>query len=172
MIILLVVLCYSCERSLLPPIEENSKIIYKNSFENISDINNWAGITEFDIFNSTCKNCGSHSIRIGGGCVLPHALYAIKETCSAGYYYVDCWNKLILNGGEVRIYLKDKNNYYPGEVSIPITDTTWNYKKSDLLYMPENSTLYIEMNSGGIIAGGMLIDELRVVKVKSESLYD
>ena len=71
-VIAIVTLFIGCSDPVSP---ENGNIIYVNSFETISDFENWTGLSEYSWKSEVPPNCGNRSVLISGGCVVPHTKY-------------------------------------------------------------------------------------------------
>ena len=141
-----------------PVSPENGNIIYVNSFEATSDFEDWTGLNEYSWNSEAAPNCGGKSVLISGGCFVPHTKYVFLKTLIPGNYTIECWGKATKNsiGGVVMLKYDDIS------VDIGIRDSVWTYKISETLYLPQLKSLEIEMNSGGFVAAGMLIDKLIV----------
>lgn len=163
-LILLGILIISCDRVLDPEEKEIFQPIYSISFESAEELENWVGITTESIVYSAPADCGIFSVKISGGCIIPHAQYEFTNNLESGIYKIECWNKLLMNGGGVKLYSVDIHGEIKDEVLIEVRDTVWNKKVSDPLFFEAGQTLKIELNSGGLKPGAMLVDELKVLK--------
>ena len=144
-----------------PVSPENGKIIYINSFETQSGFEDWSGLNETSWISEAAPNCGNKSVLISGGCVIPHTKYVFQKTFLPGNYTIECWGKATKNSSGGGVTLK----YDDSSVSIGIIDSVWVHKTSETLFLSETKSLEIEMNSGGFVPGGMLIDKLIVRKM-------
>ena len=147
-----------CSNSVSP---EDENIIYFNSFETVADFENWNGLNENNWKSEVPPNCGYRSVLISGGCVMPHTKYVFQKTLLPGNYTIECLGKATKNSSGGGVTLKCDNS----SVSISIIDSVWAYKTSETIFLPQTMSLEIEVNSGGFIHGGMLIDKLIVRKM-------
>ena len=94
----------------------------------------------------------------GTGCSVPHTKYVFQKTFLPGHYTIECWGKATKNSSGGEVILKCDTDI----VSIGINDTVWTHKISETLFLSQTMSLEIEMNSGGFVAAGMLIDKIIV----------
>ena len=150
----------SCEKELGP--DDLTDHVYFNSFEFSSDTIGWIGISSNDIIEEAPESGGLKSLRVSGGCVIPHASYSIgllTEECSI---VLQCWGKNLSNGGSVTLHIKDG----PGIVFISVDEESWtHYISKDTLNCPVGSELDLELISGGFLSSSMLIDLIEIKKV-------
>lgn len=144
-----------------PVSPENGNIIYVNSFEATSDFEDWTGLNEYSWNSEAAPNCGGKSVLISGGCSVPHTKFVFQKTLLSGNYTIECWGKATKYSSGGGVILKCDDIL----VSISINDSVWVHKTSETLYLPHLKSLEIEMNSGGFVPAGMLIDKLIVRKI-------
>ena len=139
-------------------------VIYYNSFETKEDtvgIKYFAGRITGD---DASPGGGKRSLYVSGGCIIPHVVLPIPAQTDNGYYQLKCWGKALVRGGIVELSTdsSSKNNY----ISIFIEDKHWDhYQNTDSLYCPANTTMWISLISGGDNPGGMLVDQIEIVKI-------
>ena len=135
---------------------------YFNSFESSADIAGWYGGSNINIVEEAPQAGGKQSLKVSGGCVIPHAYYKIdslKEDCSL---VLKCWGKNLSHGGSVSLYTGSHSNV----IHISITETSWtNYICEDTLHCTAGNTVMLELNSGGIISSTMLVDQIEITEV-------
>ncbi|MFC2083562.1 hypothetical protein ACFLS9_00750 [Bacteroidota bacterium] len=156
----------SCKDGLSPEEKAENNILYYSSFESEIEFYGWDGIGTSNQNSDVPYIGGNFSVLISGGCVVPHSYYVFGDTIKSGYYTVECWSKLLLHEGNVSLQYRDTYNNSITNVWISVSDTIWTKKTSDPIFLPKGKLLEIEMNSGGFVPGGMLIDELKVIKVE------
>ncbi len=168
-LLLFFIACFSCEKfpdsDPGPLYPENN--IYFNSFESPSDTVGWYGISVEYLLEDSPVGGGMQSVQISGGCIIPHAyiwIDPLDEDCSL---VLRCWGKNMSYGGSVRLIMVDPWMDDPLEtVSISVQETSWTYYSSeDTLHYVAGSRLRIELNSGGIMASAMRVDQLEISKV-------
>ena len=141
--------------------DEIADLIYSNSFESLKDVINWKG--HIELKSDTPRNGGKKSIRVLGGCIIPHTYYLfqpIGENCSL---IIRFWGKNLMTGGSVN--LSDIKNSFR-EISVSVEDKSWKkYISSDTLVCHSLDTLMLSFNSGGVKPSAMLIDNIEIIKV-------
>ena len=139
-------------------------VIYYNSFETKEDtvgIEFFAGKITGD---DASPGGGKRSLYVSGGCIIPHVVLPIPAQTENGYYQLKCWGKVDIGNGVVVLSTdsSSESNY----ITISILDTNWKYDlTSDSLYCPANTTMKISIISGGKKPGGMLVDQIEIVKI-------
>lgn len=157
LILIIIILTSSCEENIL-----NDKVsLYKNSFENKSEISNWEGA--YYLSDDTPKNGGDSSLIVSGGCVIPHISFEYGPFSEETKISIGLYGKNIESGGSVSVKLKeDRSNYR----NIHINNTDWTYYETDsLLICPANESIIVEMNCGGLISGVMIIDVFEIFSI-------
>jgi len=160
-IILLVFTSFiSCDKDL--ELDKNINSLYFNSFELSSDTVGWIGISKGDIIKDAPESGGNKSLRVSGGCVIPHKYFKtapLVEDCSV---VLKCWGKNLSNGGGVSLH----KEYEYNSIYISVSNTSWtNYVSIDTLHCNAGSSLILELNSGGIMSSAMLIDLIEIIKL-------
>jgi hypothetical protein len=140
------------------------KVLYSNSFENYQDTIGLQGYGSFQIRKEASPNGGIQSLFISGGCIVPHAYFQlniIDEDCSV---ILQCWGKSLLNGGSVSI---KADQYNSSAIGIMVTDSVWTfYESKDTLQCKANQPLLLNFMSGGFVPGSMLVDQVKIIKIK------
>jgi hypothetical protein len=140
--------------------EDISSIIYSNSFEKDTDTIGWKGFGARMFRNDTPPDGGQRSIFISGGCVAPHAYFDVKVK-NAGDYTIQCWGRVLENGGIISI--RQVGDTSMKNIMLSIIDTTWTfYMSSHSLFCPANESIRLSLSSGGIVPGSMLVDLLEI----------
>lgn len=142
--------------------EDTKKHVFFSSFESLSDTTNWFGIYRDNIVDEAPKQGGDKSVRIAGGCLIPHASCTvdISEEC---HVMLKCYGKNLSNGGSVHM----RNDNTNEASSISISDKEWkHYTGSDTIYCPANSSLNLQLNSGGFAPSSMLVDVIEIIKIE------
>jgi len=148
-----------CSNSISP---DEVEVFYFNSFESSNDTIGWKGYIELS--NDTPQNGGNKSIRVSGGCIVPHvyfSFYSIEEDCSL---IIRFWGKNLMTGGVVSLGYGE--NAYPS-INVFIENKSWyKYTSLDTLFCQASDTLKLCLNSGGFNPSAMLIDNIEIIKVK------
>lgn len=153
----------SCD-SIFGPGDRDNSVIFRSSFETNASIEIWAGYG-INRSDEPCPDGGEHSARVSGGCSSPHAMLDLPPTNKDRYLTLSFWGKLQRNAGDVIFSVPDLSP----EKRITVCDTSWTYYQTiNPLYCPANHGPRIEMFSGGLISGAILVD-LMVVEVLSPS---
>lgn len=146
--------------------DESGNVIYHTSFENSADLSAWEGLSPENLRSDHAPGGGNYSIFVSGGCTIPHASLTLEKTDVDRYVKVSFYGKNILNGGDVAVF--------PGEefdhcLECIVRDSIWeNYQSDESIFWPAGEGLTIWMNSGGFVAGAMLIDEMTVFESKPQ----
>ena len=137
---------------------------YFNSFESPQDTVGWRGYGMMQILDEPSPGGDRHSVRISGGCFVPHASIDIAGPSEDSRLLLRCWGRNLANGGGLGLMrTRDLNQ----GVHVFVSDTTWAaYQSRDTLFVPAGDSLHIEMSAGGIIYSAMLVDQLEVVEVR------
>jgi len=150
----------SCEKD--PNPEYQSDSFYFNSFESASDTIGWLGISTENIVEDTPQSGGKKSLKISGGCVIPHAYYKIEPLAEDCSFVLKLWGKNLSNGGSVSLYNENKTGY----ISISVSESSWTKLVSnDTLHCTTGSSLILEFVSGGFLESSMLVDLIEITKV-------
>lgn len=153
----------ACDKyeNLLSPQEDD--IIYFNSFESPVDTIGWVGVSTKDFRNEAPSGGGRQSVYVSGGCIIPHCSYTFNPGSQGNFYELQAWGKNLAIGGFLTLSLPNTG----GEIWIGIQDSSWHfYQSQDSLYVPPGVDLQITMNAGGIILSAILVDLVKVIRVK------
>jgi hypothetical protein len=139
----------------------NDMTLYSNSFENSGDTTGWKINAAVLFKDDAPDNCGKRSLYVSGGCLVPHA-YVDLDPVNKGYYLrLQCWGKMLQNGGSVYLEIPDDRSQ---NVNIQVKDSVWTYYKSEnVLTVPAGKKVRVGINAGGYIPGSILVDKLEVV---------
>ncbi len=155
----LLIIFIACEGT-VSPIHD---IVYHNSFENVSDLEGWEGISADDLVADTHPDGGNYAVRVYGGCILPTSKFTLAARDEDQYVTVTCLAKNMTYGGAVTLYAGEN---YSEELCVSIKDTVWTRCGCDKhMLWPANTTLSVCINSGGFSGGAVLVDELMIIKV-------
>ena len=144
----------------LDPSHDSLNTYYSTSFEDENDLNGWEGILLAQLRNDAPPGYGDKSVLISGGCIIPHASLKLPPPGSILKVRVELYAKLLLNSGFCELYMGNDHHH---SQFVSIKDTSWAYYRFDkAIIWPADSTMTINLNSGGFIAGAMLVDGLRV----------
>jgi len=139
---------------------ESEDQIYFNSFESAADTLGWNGNGSFVVENSAAPGGGKRSLKVAGGCIIPHARYYLGKMDQDGYLTLKLWGRNLELGGFVALEVHGDRS---SETGVSISDTAWkSYTLPEPVYVTQNSDVYIILNSGGIVYSAMLIDLIRV----------
>ncbi len=162
--IILSLMLLSC-RSIFETEGDPKEIIYSNSFESESDLLNWEGLTVNYLVDEPAPSDGQKSVRITGGCMIPHASITFDPPGNGRVVSICFYGKNIDRGGSVEVYFGDNLKQ---AMQILISDTSWKeYETPNAIIWPGDSSMTIWMNAGGFIPSAMLIDRIQVLKIKS-----
>ncbi len=159
--ILLIIPACDKNKNLLSP--QQNDIIYFNSFESPIDTIGWVGVQTDDFRKEAPPGGGKQSVYVSGGCLIPHCSYAFNSGSQGNFYMLQAWGKNLAMGGSLTLSIPDTRT----EIWISIQDSSWHfYQSQDSLYVPRGVDLQITMNAGGIIPSAILVDLIKVVRVK------
>ena len=152
----------SCEELSGPDPDNPNESFYFNSFESSSDTAGWYGVSDNNFIEEAPKGGGKQSLKVSGGCVIPHAYYRIDSIADDCSLVLKCWGKNLSNGGSVSLYTENIS----GSLHISVTEMSWtSYICEDTLHCIAGSSLRLELNSGGILPSSMLVDQIEISKV-------
>lgn len=139
---------------------QNPDIFYYNSFESAADTAGWQGY--YELWNDTPANGGLVSMYVTGGCIWPHAYYMFEPLDRSGTLTLKCQAKVLANGGSINL---GKWGNHGEEIYIEVQDSTWQeYTSEKTLQVSAGDTLMLSVNSGGIVYGAMLVDNLKIIE--------
>jgi hypothetical protein len=157
-------LILGCHNSTPTSPSNGNDILYSNSFESSADTVGWSGYGDFRLYASAPPGGGTRSLRVSGGCIVPHASKRIVVSSSGGTFGLRCWAKNLSLGGGVQLF-KSSDPFHG--LSIQVSDTTWTaLESSGSLACSPTDTLVLTFCSGGIVASAMLVDEVRIYRVQ------
>ena len=160
---LIIVLCGAfcglcCNKSSTGP--SGALVIYSNSFESKADTAGWIGVGSQSFVADAPPGGGVQSVRISGGCIIPTASTTLVLQGQANAVGIECWAKSLAGGGFLQLYRT--TDRYEG-ITIEMTDTVWTFYRSIThLSCSAGDTLELDLNSGGIVYGAMLVDEIKI----------
>ncbi|MFQ5605299.1 MAG: hypothetical protein ACE5HS_18695 [bacterium] len=141
--------------------------IYFNSFESPADTVGWRGHGSMNIANDAPQSGGKQSLRVSGGCVVPHAEFVLPAQPDAGYYVLQFWGKDLAIGGGVSLTIDGLEDFQ--SIGMQVTQPQWRrYESSQSLFCPPNRRLKIRLMAGGIVASAMLVDQIQIIKLNRQ----
>jgi len=150
----------ACKDPVGPDLTRN---VFFNSFESQSDTVGWVRYGGMAFVADAPPNGGKQSVRVAGGCIVPHALFQFNGPPLGGTVVLQCWGKNLAIGGGVSLYRVGNDSK---RIWISIADSIWTFKQAEqILQCQPGDRLAIEMMSGGFAPSSMLIDLLEVKKV-------
>ena len=145
--------------------DKNGDIIYFNSFEAESDTTGLEDYSSCFFHDDASPGGGKRSLYVSGGCIVPHVILPVPEQSEDGYFQLKCWAKVLVSGGilELSTVASSENSH----IAVIILDKDWEYyQTSDSLYCSANTSMSISLISGGDNPGGMLVDQIQIVKTE------
>ncbi len=147
-----------------PRLAHDTTTYYYNSFEEVTDLTGWYGISVYSLYDDAPMNGGLKSLYISGGCLIPHAYYRFDPPGRNIEAFLELFGKNLSIGGQVELTVG--SGYGRNLVEILVMDSTWQYYNSDSTFLwPADSTLNLILNAGGYEPSDMLIDCLKLVEV-------
>lgn len=142
------------------PARDGAGSIYFSSFESNADSAGWIGHGSYMFDADTPSGGGKRSLRVAGGCIVPHAQRTVKVKEAATTLSVDFWGKNLALGGGVS--LRRADGFGP-EIHLSVQDTVWKrYRATAAIVCKPGDELILEMMSGGIVYSAMRVDLLEV----------
>ena len=142
----------------------NEEIVYSNGFESGADTAKWIGYGSMQLSNDVPPGGGNRSLFVSGGCTVPHAAFRIGEVSQDSRFILRFWGKRLFGSGGVGLGFSQSPT---SGIGVNVVDSTWtHYESQDVFYCPADSTLWLNVNAGGFVAGAILVDDIQVVKVK------
>ena len=136
--------------------EIDGSIFYSTTFDNETLIQEWDIHPQYT--TEAPQGGGGGSAYISGGCVIPHTS-KILHAQAAGQITISTWAKLVQFGGGISV----RNLRTNEEIHLEVTDTNWQHIQADeWLSVKNGDELQVSMNSGGLVAGGMLVTQLDI----------
>lgn len=160
----------SCDQSSYEPSQDqdNSSVVYFNSFESARDTLGWEGITEQMFVRDPAPTGGDWSLHIGGGCIQPTAHIVLPPHGCAGSYRLSFWGKLddsVQRG--VIILAVEAGGEQREEMALVVDSEQWAFYRSKRpLHRSANQELRLEIMIGGIVPASMSIDCIKVERFK------
>lgn len=162
--IMIIFICSCKKESTTAPDITHSSSIYFNSFESSADTVGWQGYGTYTLYADAPRAGGRQSLYVSGGCIVPHAWINFQNNSSSSYIKLCCWGKRVVYGGGVSLSVL---NNLSKSIYCQITDSAWTYYESaDSIFCASGDTLHLELISGGDIFNAMLIDLVKVTKIK------
>lgn len=144
---------------------ENGNVVYFNSFETESDT---AGIESYGncyLYNEASPGGGEQSLYVSGSSFIPHARFTIDSGNDFGIYQLSFWGKTIID--ICYINFSSDGPALSNWTTISINDSSWHYyQTTDSIFCQGDEKLVITLTSGGDNPGGMLVDQIQIVKTK------
>ncbi len=138
--------------------------IFFKSFEVEADVIDWDGLNLEMLVSDAPPDAGAKSLLINGGCVMPTMGYDIPKTMTSGHYKISFWAKHGGGSGGT-VYLTNNDPATSEENRIGVTpdkDEWFKYESEESFYLEEGKLLRIEIFAGGIVDGGLYLDNIKV----------
>jgi hypothetical protein len=143
----------------------SEKIIYYNSFESADDTAGFSGYGYYDFKGEPSPDGGKYSLYVSGGCIWPHVMVDLPAKETDGYYRLEGWGRNLEIGGTVELH--NNLRWRDESISFSVSDSVWLYYSSDsILFCPAGQPMTLMMGAGGIIPSAMLVDQIKVIRVK------
>jgi hypothetical protein len=147
---------------------DGAKTWYFNSFESVSDLTGWHGITEAAFADDPAPWCGDQSLFVAGGCTSPAYWLDFPPSEGAGAYVLSCWAKRPgdIPGGRIVLAAHDSGG--GGEaVQISVNSDEWTfYRASQSLHCPAGVSFMLELQVGGFGGGAAYFDCIKIEKLE------
>lgn len=155
-------LILSCQRDLTPTGPQAGSLFF-SSFEGESSLTKWEGIS-LDVKRGDTPSGGEEwAAYIAGGCLVPHAVRHLGPYAANIRVGLRCWGKNLTGSGSVSLQIR---NVPEENIFVFIQEKEWTfYESENALLIPGGEKVRLQMNSGGFVAGGMLIDLLEVYMI-------
>lgn len=151
-----------CNR-LVAPVGE--PVLYESSFETSNPLDEWT-YKPVLYTDEAAPDGGTQCILVSGGCVIPHATIDLGEVEVTGDYVIEVWGRLLFNGGGIALHRGSLDEeYWLDYRSVSIDSDVWQIFTSEPINLRRGEYASLTMSSGGFIAGGMLVDLLKVYKI-------
>jgi hypothetical protein len=138
--------------------EEEDPLIYYNSFETNSDVEEWTNWWEMMLVEDTAPNCGKRSLRL----VRANSSITFKPMEKNQYIQIEFYGKKIGGRAEVMLCLGD-----PEKITclVSIIDKSWTvYQNEQKFFWPADSSLTISLKNLGLVPSVMCVDELKIIR--------
>ncbi|GEM_PF-2915719 len=145
--------------------------VYVNSFENPQDTLSWYWAGDYRLTHDTPPGGGKNALQINGGSVLPTASFITRPVRNGGYFMIECWGKTLDVGGYVEL-ATISDHEITNTIFVSIVEPEWQHVQSKkILYCPPNSSLMLTMQASALSKGAMLVDMIRIQKIKDPEKY-
>lgn len=144
--------------------EAHESDLYLNSFESDNDFLDF----ELGVLHKEApEDGGEQSIAISGGCIWPHTITEVGPFDSDKNVIVSVVARIDANFPKSSTTLESfiGPNYESSEV-LSIQTTDWKTYATPVFYLQKGESLFITLNSGGMMAGLAYFDLLRVEEVE------
>ncbi len=140
-------------------------VFYRNSFESPEDTAGWYGFATMEIVEETPRSGGRYSLRVSGGCLIPHAILDFEPASYDRHFIMQGWGKAIEGTGGVKL---STDFYQPREsVGFPVRRNLWTfYESEETLFVAAGDTMSIHISAGGIAPAEILVDLVTIRKIK------
>ncbi len=148
-------------------VHEYPYIFYFNSFESPRDTVGWHGYATIRRDEDAPPNGGKYSLYVSGGCFVPHAVFEFPALSRDAHIVLQAWGKNLGIGGGISIGYYISDDYRGEYVSIFVDDPQWRlYEAPDTLFVPARTKWSLSIGAGGIAPSAILVDEIKVIRVK------
>ena len=140
------------------------EVIYANSFETQADTTGWSILADCELVPIAPPGGGAQSVRVSGGCPIPHAATLVRTNERSGKFCLECYGKNLSHGGSVELYTVGHRD---ARIVIQVGDSSWvRYRTESYVEAGAEDTLMLAINSGGIVPSAILVDCLGIYHVK------
>jgi len=140
-----------------------NNLLYSTSFEKNEKMDQWENGEYAEFKSDAPKGGGERSLYVSGGCVVPHMVLDLGKIETEDYFNIKFFGKVLFNGGSVSLTAVKGKSEWIDLGYIRLTNTNWReYKLASTKPAPIGYNLRIQMTSGGIVGGAMLIDLLEI----------
>ena len=139
--------------------EEMDCIVYRSSFESLSDLRGWDGLTVEDLRDDHAPGGGRRSVVVAGGCATPTATLTLAPADRDRTLSIECYCKVLRFQGKVGLCVGEA---HLDCIGFEARDTTWTYYAcEDPILCPAESSLTVFLTAGGFSGQEMLVDRLK-----------
>lgn len=154
----------ACGEDINSPSENNSKVVYFNTFENPSDFNFFSGSCKLDTLNNP-SNIGKRSLLVYNESASMSAFKA-HEILEEGFYTIGFWSKVNQDDVVGNVSFSTSLVNSSENVSLMINDKNWSYYESESsIYVSTNDTIYFHFFVSGKDINSMNVDDLKIIKI-------
>jgi hypothetical protein len=149
------------------PDSEPQELLYSSSFEADADTVGWTAHGTTWIAEDAPPGGGSRALGVGGGCVIPHAVYTLGPGKVDGYYTITCWAREVYGPGGIVLGVAGADD--EETICLEVTGGDWMpYHAAGYIRCAAGQSLAIEITSGALVSGGIHVDLLEVLRARCD----